>query len=78
MTVPVLMPMPMFSSGSPRSRFSAFMACSARCMSTAQCTARNGSSPCENGAPNSTMTASPMNLSMAPPCSTAISVMRIR
>ena len=77
-TLPVLMPIPMNSSGSPASICRTFRVTISICMSTAQATARWTSSSREVGAPKSAITESPMNLSMVPPWRITTSLMRSR
>ncbi len=77
-TSPWLIPMPTPISGLPEAahrRFSSSIAC---CIAIAASSARSGSSLWAMGAPQSAMTASPMNLSRVPPCSKITSTISVK
>ena len=64
---PVFTPMRISSSIPCRARRSSLTRASRRCMRIAARSARDGSSSCASGAPNTAMTASPANFSTVPP-----------
>src|SRR5215211_5439216 len=72
------MPMPTPISGRPWPTHRSLSRAIERCIASAARSARSGSSLCAIGAPQSTMIASPMNLSSVPPCSKMTSTISVK
>ncbi len=76
--MPVLIPIPISSSGQPRSRNGAASERIVRCIASAAATASCACRGFASGAPQNAMIASPMYLSIVPWCSWMTSVIGVR